>query len=339
MSGFVQKKTLALIIIIMIGLIFGGLLISGCSTDKTESPDTIFDIQDSIIDDQMIPLANVDLAFINSTFEIPIPNAPGFLKESNDQAFIDYSNKKDGYVTAGFIGNTDNMLRVLMLVPGGREYVYTLTPGISEVFPLANGDGQYIISIHEHIMDNIFKDLLSVTIDVELVNEFVPFIRPNQFIDYSKECPVTVKAIELSFENYKQIDLIKAIYTFVVENISYDFDLAETVGIGYKPDINRVLERGSGICLDIATLTTAMLRSQGIPSKLVFGYRYDPNLGNTYHAWVSVFSEEDGAVGDNIFFTGGTWNILDPTSATILGMSESGVTVGDGKIYHALYYY
>jgi len=82
-----------------------------------------------------------------------------------------------------------------------------------------------------------------------------------------------------------------------------------------------------------------MLRSQGIPAKLVVGYYYDPLLGNTYHALVSVFAEEDGWIGDQIFFTGGTWNILDPTVVAILAVSDPVSTNGDGRIYHAMYYY
>jgi len=328
-----QKKSLALVIVIVIGLIFAGSM-SGCDIIKMGTHYTLSNVPEVVIDEQ-----NVPLALPGPVFEIPMPDISGLLAERNGQTFIDYSNKHEGYVTVGFLKDTDNLLRVLKVGPCGREYIYKLPPGEIEVLPLANGNGRYIISVHEQVIGNTYLDVLSITIDVELINEFVPFLRPNQLVWYDKESPVTQKAIELSLENFNQIDIIDSIYSFVVDNITYDFKLAETIETDYSSDLNEVLKRGSGICLDIASLTTAMLRSQGIPAKLVFGYLYDQNHGNIYHAWVNVFLEEDGMLGGDLFFEGGTWVILDPTTDTILVVNESGVTVGEGKIYHDLYYY
>ena len=46
-----------------------------------------------------------------------------------------------------------------------------------------------------------------------------------------------------------------------------------------------------GICFDYAALMTAMLRSQGIPTKLEIGYS-----GEVYHAWISTYIDEIGWV-------------------------------------------
>lgn len=40
----------------------------------------------------------------------------------------------------------------------------------------------------------------------------------------------------------------------------------------YTIDPDRTMDRGRGICIDFASLTAAMLRSQGVPARLVFGY-------------------------------------------------------------------
>lgn len=356
MSVSTQLKFTILILLIAAGLLSYGF-ISGCGLIGSRTPDII-------INDPVIPLSNGNPAFNDSTHEdpyhadpaydgsasnnspfiIPIPKAPGTLTESNDRAFVDYSFKHHGYVTIGFADDTDKMLRVLIISPGGHDYIYNLDPGVNEVFPLSDGDGKYTISIHEHKHGNIFTDILAVTIDVIMINEFAPFVRPNQYVFYCKDSPVTAKAIELSMESTCFLSRVEAIYNYVVENIAYDFDLAETVEGGYTPDLDTILNRGSGICFDIAALTAAMLRSQGIPAKLVFGNYYNPNFGNIYHAWVSVFAHEDGWVGEHSYFTSGTWNILDPTVASILGMGEIGIngsviTTNDGSIYHALYFY
>lgn len=69
-------------------------------------------------------------------------------------------------------------------------------------------------------------------------------------------------------ENTSDIDALKQIYNYVVNNLSYDYDKAETVETGYLPDVDETLSTKTGICFDYAALTTAMLRSCDIPCKL-----------------------------------------------------------------------
>ena len=59
---------------------------------------------------------------------------------------------------------------------------------------------------------------------------------------------------------------------------------------------------------------TGMLRSQGIPCKLVIGY-----AGTVYHAWISVWSEDTGWIDSAIYFNGTTWQRMDPTFASTGG--------------------
>ena len=56
---------------------------------------------------------------------------------------------------------------------------------------------------------------------------------------------------------------------------------------------------------------TAMLRSEDIPTKLVIGY-----AGDAYHAWVSVYTAEQGWVDNLIYFDGSNWKFMDPTFAS-----------------------
>ena len=55
---------------------------------------------------------------------------------------------------------------------------------------------------------------------------------------------------------------------------------------------------------------TALLSSQGIPTKLVVGYS-----GTEYHAWISVYLEETGWMDGIIYFDGVSWSRIDPTLA------------------------
>jgi len=113
------------------------------------------------------------------------------------------------------------------------------------------------------------------------------------------------------------LEKVAAVYDYVVGNLVYDYDRAATVKSGYLPELDRVLEEKKGICFDYAALMAAMLRSQEVPCKLVVGY-----AGSTYHAWISVWTEEDGWIDGAIFFDGHMWKRMDPTFASSQQRSE-----------------
>ena len=128
---------------------------------------------------------------------------------------------------------------------------------------------------------------------------------------------------------------VKAVYDYVVENLSYDKQRAATVKSGYLPNLDSVLAEGKGICFDYAALMTGMLRSQGVPSKLVVGY-----AGEAYHAWISVWTKESGWMDSAIYFDGNVWKRMDPTFASSSDRSDSIMAyIGDGKNYTAKYFY
>ncbi len=64
----------------------------------------------------------------------------------------------------------------------------------------------------------------------------------------------------------------------------------------------------TGICFDYASLMAAMLRVEDIPTRLVIGY-----AGDAYHAWVSVYTVEQGWIDNLIYFDGNNWRFMDPT--------------------------
>ena len=80
---------------------------------------------------------------------------------------------------------------------------------------------------------------------------------------------------------------------------------------------------------------TGMLRSLGIPCKLVVGY-----AGDVYHAWISVWSEETGWVDGAVFFDGTTWQRMDPTFASTSGKDPTIMEyIGNGSNYTTKYIY
>ena len=85
----------------------------------------------------------------------------------------------------------------------------------------------------------------------------------------------------------------------------------------------------------IGIAMAAMLRSQGVPVKLVVGY-----TGSLYHAWLNVWSEESGWVDAVIYFDGSDWKLMDPTFASSAHSSASIMKyIGDSANYTAKYLY
>ena len=128
-------------------------------------------------------------------------------------------------------------------------------------------------------------------------------------------------------------------YSYVVNTLSYDKSRAAAIASGqitsYLPDLDCVLAEKKGICFDYAALMTGMLRSQGVPCKMVVGW-----AGTQYHAWVSVWTQETGWVEGAIYFDGTTWHRMDPTFASS-GNNSSEILqyIGNGSNYTVKYLY
>jgi len=327
--------------------ILTAMLLSGCdalgismgdSSNQNDERDTIINSNDrnsgnDNSNSQDMP-ADDDVTHI--VYEIPeihIPSAPGIAVEENEQAVIDYSNTSDGYVMAKYIESTDSKIKLVIIDPDGTQYQYLLEPGKEfDVFPLSSGDGVYEVGVFKQVEDTRYSKVISVTLDVSLTDEFAPFLRPNQFVNFDQDSEAVRKAAQLTAGINDLLEKVGAIYHFVINNIEYDVALAESVQQGYVPDIDRVLESGKGICFDYSSLMAAMLRSQGIPTKLVIGF-----TGEQYHAWISVYSEEDGWLDNIIFFDGVNWSLVDPTFAASLASSSLAQYIGDGTNYTEMF--
>jgi transglutaminase-like putative cysteine protease len=210
-----------------------------------------------------------------------------------------------------------------------------VTPGKWEVFPLSDGNGSYQVAIYENVTGSKYAAVTSTSFSVQLKNQFAPFTLPNQYVNYADASKAVAKAAELVGKETDALKKVELVYGFVVGALTYDYDKAASVQSGYLPVLDRVLANKKGICFDYAALMAGMLRSQGVPCKLVVGY-----AGNAYHAWISVWSEKTGWVDGAIFFDGTTWQRMDPTFASSGQKSESIMAyIGDGKNYKEKYLY
>ncbi len=261
--------------------------------------------------------------------------ATGELVKETDVCIIDYSNTKAGYVMVKYNEDTSKVLKSQVVGPDGNTYTYTLTAEKYEALPLTAGDGEYKISVFINVKGNSYALVLSETIDVELESQFAPYLRPNQYVNYKKSTKVVKKAQTLTKKCKTDLAKVKKIYKYVIKNFKYDKNLARTVQSGYLPNLNKVYKKKKGICFDYAAVMTAMLRSQGVPTKLVIGY-----TGNAYHAWINVYSKKKGWITGAIYFNGKKWKLMDPTFASTGKSSKSIMKyIGNGRNYKAKYSY
>ena len=263
--------------------------------------------------------------------------APGELVEENDKCIIDYSNTADGYVMVKYKADTDKLIKVQTIANGKKDktYTYTLRTGKYEVIPLTEGDGSYKITVNLQIDGNKYSVVMSTSIDVTLSSQFAPYLRPNQYVNYNKNTKVVKKAASLTKKSKSELAKVKKIYNYVIKNYKYDKKLARTVKTGYLPNLDKVYKKKKGICFDYAAVMTAMLRSQGVATKLVIGY-----TGNAYHAWINVYSKKKGWITGAIYFNGKKWKLMDPTFASTSKSSKSIMKyIGNGRNYKAKYSY
>lgn len=263
------------------------------------------------------------------------PVASGTAVKKSTAAVIDYSNTADGYVMAKYTPSTQKRLKAQVRGPSGTVYTYDLTAGQWATFPLSDENGDYKVTVYENITGTKYAAVLSASFSAEMTDSFAPFLRPNQYVNYSAASKTVAKAAELTAGKADSLDKVKAVYGYVVTNFAYDKREAATVQSGYLPVLDTVLARKKGICFDYAAVMTAMLRSQGVPCKLVIGY-----ADTVYHAWINVYSEETGWINGAIYFDGTDWKLMDPTFASSGKQSSSIMKyIADTRHYTAKYIY
>ena len=322
-----------------------GIALTGCNkidepkVALTASIDGIDTLDQNSVSGSESEQMALDLSALSDAPPISIllqPVASGTNVLGNKAAQLDASNTADGYVMIKYLGTGTARLKVLVTGPSGITYNYNLTTnGSFEVFPFSDGSGSYKIGVYQNVSGTSYSTLYSTTLSVSLTDEFAPFLLPNQYVNYTADTIVVKEAARLIEGETELTGKLGKLYDWVVQNYTYDYNLASTVQSGYLPDLDAVYAKKSGICFDYAATLTAMLRSQGIPTKLVVGY-----AGTAYHAWINVYSESEGWINAAIYFDGQVWKRLDPTFASTAGNSDSILKyIGDGANYSESYLY
>lgn len=256
------------------------------------------------------------------------PIASGSVTYGNGKVTIDASNAGQGYVMIKYTGSNG---KIKVQISKGTTYTYNLNARDAyEVFPFTEGSGSYSVKVFENVSGNQYAQACSQNIQVSLENEYTPFLYPNQYVNFNQNSAAVAVSNQVAAGAADQLSIVTNVFNYVVENLTYDYNKAATVQSGYLPNVDSTLATRNGICFDYASLMTSMLRAQDIPTKLVVGY-----TGELYHAWISVYLQNQGWVDNVIYFDGANWSLMDPTFA-----SSGGKALGAGNSsYQAKYAY
>ena len=255
---------------------------------------------------------------------------------SNTKASVDASNLSEGFVMVKYTGGKNVRIKVQITKSGGTTYTYNLNnSGTYETFPLTEGDGTYSIKVYENTSGTKYATAYSTSVTMKLRDPFLPFLYPNQYVNFTDTSTTVAKGKEITQGKTTDLAKVEAIFNWVTTNFTYDYKLAANPPTGYLPDVDKVLASKKGICFDYSAVMAAMLRSQGIPCKLVIGY-----AGKIYHAWIDVYIQGVGWVKNAIYFDGKNWTLMDPTFvSTGKGSSSIMKYVTTSSNYSAKYAY
>lgn len=244
----------------------------------------------------------------------------------NNGVLFDTSHLSEGYVA---VLATSSVRLKFQVSSNGVDYYYDLpSDGTPISCPLTAGSGSYTFTAWENTTGQRYAELDSITdVEVSLADEFQPFIRPSIYCDYDASSKSTKLANDLTTDAQNEGDVLRSIYDWIVDDIAYNEGKAAQLAdaTGYLPSPDATIDEGSGICFDYASLAAAMLRSQGIPCKIITGYVSPDDI---YHAWNMVYI--DGTwVDARIDVKQNTWTRIDTTFAAGSGSAY----VGDGTTY------
>jgi transglutaminase/protease-like cytokinesis protein 3 len=180
------------------------------------------------------------------------------------------------------------------------------------------GEGSYTIKIYRNISGTSYSEEAALSFKVNLKSMLSPYTASSIISDFSRGSACVQKAAALCAGQPSQTAKVDAVYRWIMNNIKYDRALADQITAGtvktYLPNPNTTYSTRRGICFDYASLMCAMLRSQGIPTRLIKG-----QTPYGYHAWNEVYFAGVGWVVVADFkwkqIDGESWVLLDSTFA------------------------
>ncbi|MBR3099610.1 MAG: transglutaminase family protein [Clostridia bacterium] len=238
--------------------------------------------------------------------ELLLPKSTKNLKKNGDLT-VDIGNASEGYIMA--CGKKSGRRMKLRVRYGNDTLTYDLNGGGDyEVFPLQYGSGEYTVILYQNTSGKRYTEEGRLSFTVKMQDELRCFLYPNQYVNYDEKTKAVAEAEKLCAGLTGQREIYDAVVRYIKENFKYDYMKSSRVQPGQLPQIGEAWDKKMGICQDLAAITVAMLRSRGVPARLMIGY-----LGNTYHAWVTAVVDGTEQFFDPTVEIGGARNGMEYT--------------------------
>ena len=240
-----------------------------------------------------------------SLAEVLMPEASGKKVLKKDKLYVDASHADEGYVMVKPPKTKTKMK--FTVETGGTKLQYDIdgtkqTDKVNgkevqhyEVIPLQLGRTNYTLTLWKQVDGKKYGKIGQVKVAANMEDELRCFLYPNQYVNYTAETACVVEACKICEGMTDQAQIFDTVKKFILKNFQYDFIKSVTVAgsSGMLPNIDECWEKRMGICQDLSAVTCAMLRSQGVPARLIIG-----QLGSgTVHAWVLAVVN-----GEDVFF-------------------------------------
>lgn len=211
------------------------------------------------------------------------PAEPSGNLQTSGKLVADLSNAKEGYFLAAITAPTNHKMK-MRVQKGDVTMTYDMNlKGEYDIFPLQLGSGHYDILLYENVSGKKYSQAGYLGLDVQLDREDAAFYYPNQYVDYTILSAAVAKAAELCDGMTDPLQIYETLCNYMKTSFLYDYVKAVTVQAGALPDIDGSYEKKMGVCQDLSAILACMLRTQGLPCRLIIGY-----ADKQYHAWTTT---------------------------------------------------
>jgi len=205
---------------------------------------------------------------------------------STTDSWLDTSTVSEGFIAVHYNAPSHTRTK-LMISKNDVNYTYDLNATQADSsFPLQLGNGTYNVTILENTSGNSYKKVQGDSLEMNLNDANAVYLASTQNVDWKNASAVISKAQQLTKNATTDEQKAQAIYNYITTNVKYDYKFASALPAVYVPNAANTLVSNTGICYDYASLNAAMLRSVGVPTKLVMGTSTNVK---EYHAWNEVF--------------------------------------------------
>ena len=230
---------------------------------------------------------------------VPVPEQNGAAEsadeEENDQPVdVVTSVSANGILSVSI--DTENTGRMKVKITKGNETLYYDVDSDYHLnIPLQMGNGSYTVKVFSHVQGSDYQAVFSEDFVFAAEDPNDVFLASSEIVNFAESQNIDSLTNQVVDGATEEMEIATRIADFVIAELKYDTQKAETLTADYIPNIDSVLADKSGICYDFAAVTASMLREAGIPAKLVMGYRSDSDL---YHAWNEVLIDGEWVVVD-----------------------------------------